>query len=88
MGQAMEKPKLSRKERELEFRMNLVLDAAEDVFNEHVITSYSIHYTKLYEFFRVFRAVCAPLPGYVVESESDLDHRRRRSRKPPDFKAL
>jgi len=31
----MEKPKLSRKERELEFRMNLVLDAAEDVFNEH-----------------------------------------------------
>jgi AcrR family transcriptional regulator len=38
----MEKPKLSRKERELEFRMNLVLDAAEEVFNEHSYATASV----------------------------------------------
>jgi AcrR family transcriptional regulator len=38
----MEKPKLSRKERELEFRTNLVLDAAEDVFNEHSYATASV----------------------------------------------
>ncbi len=38
----MEKPKLSRKERELAFRMNLVLDAAEDVFNEHSYATASV----------------------------------------------
>lgn len=38
----MQKPKLSRKERELEFRMNLVLDAAEDVFNEHSYSTASV----------------------------------------------
>jgi AcrR family transcriptional regulator len=39
---AVAKDKLSRKERELEFRMNFVLDAAEEVFNEHSYANASV----------------------------------------------
>jgi AcrR family transcriptional regulator len=42
MSMTTSKDKLTRKERELEFRMNLVLDAAEEVFNEFSYTNASV----------------------------------------------